>query len=472
MANSISLTMFILLITLRMSGQSVFFNDSVFVQTKMWSRDSARNIQYSAWKTFSSHTVEMVTGFAPAKENKLSKYGGDVSVKQKGTGFFRTKKIKGRWMVIDPDGHPFVVAAINSFRQGKSPNNEKSFVQKFGNVEKWVSTSIQNFQALGYNTAGSWSETDPIVQYNKIAARPFAYTTQLNLLSGYVREAKLKKPERKNDSVLSFIMDEAFALYCDEQTKKLTDKKNDPNLLGHFSDNEIAFMHTEFKNIMLVTDKSNKCYVEAQQWMKEKDVDEGTISKEQKEEFIGKLTGIYYKVVSSAIKKYDPNHLYIGSRLHSSAKNNKYIFASADPYIDIVSINYYGYWEPQSKHMAEWASWSNKPFFITEYYTKAEDSGMPNISGAGWLVKTQNDRGIHYQNFCLNLLVAKNCVGWHWFRYQDNDPNDPTADPSNNDSNKGIVNTRYEVYDILAESMKKLNQNKYQLIKFFDSKKK
>jgi hypothetical protein len=110
--------------------------------------------------------------------------------------------------------------------------------------------------------------------------------------------------------------------------------------------------------------------------------------------------------------------------------------------------------------------------FITEYYTKAEDSGMPNISGAGWLVKTQNDRGIHYQNFCLNLLVAKNCVGWHWFRYQDNDPNDPTADPSNNDSNKGIVNTRYEVYDILAESMKKLNQNKYQLIKFFDSKKK
>ena len=99
-------------------------------------------------------------------------------------------------------------------------------------------------------------------------------------------------------------------------------------------------MHTEFKNIMLVTDKSNKCYAEAQQWMKEKGVDEQTITKEQKEEFIGKLTGIYYKVVSAAIKKYDPNHLYIGSRLHSSAKNSKYIFASADPYIDIISINY------------------------------------------------------------------------------------------------------------------------------------
>ncbi len=97
---------------------------------------------------------------------------------------------------------------------------------------------------------------------------------------------------------------------------------------------------------------------------------------------------------------------------------------------------------------------------------------MPNISGAGWLVKTQADRGIHYQNFALNLLMAKNCVGWHWFRYQDNDPNDPTADPSNNDSNKGIVNTQYQVYEILAEKMKSINDKKYQIIKYFDSFKK
>ncbi len=97
---------------------------------------------------------------------------------------------------------------------------------------------------------------------------------------------------------------------------------------------------------------------------------------------------------------------------------------------------------------------------------------MANISGAGWLVKTQTDRGIHYQNFCLELLRAKNCVGWHWFRYQDNDPNDPTADPSNPDSNKGIVNTQYVVYEKPVEKMKKMNDKKYQLIKFFDKQKK
>ena len=461
-----------MLVSVSTSAQRTFFSDSILVQSKIWSRDSMRKIQYSDWKTFPSHTVEMLKGFQPTKKLLLSKYGGDATKKKMATGFFRTEKVNSRWMVIDPTGHPFIVTAINSFRQGRSPNNEKAFVQKFGSVEKWMSTSIQLFQQLGYNTAGSWGETEPIIQYNKTAEHPFTYTTQLNLLSGYARSAIKLNPARKEASILSFILDSAFAVYCNEQTKKLEATKNDANLLGHFSDNEIAFMHTEFKAIMAAENKSDKCYLAALQWMKDKGVDSSSISREQKEEFIGWLTGIYYRTVSQAIKKYDPNHLFIGSRLHSTAKNNKYIFMAAEPYIDIISINYYGYWEPQQKHLAEWASWSNKPFFITEYYTKAEDSGMPNISGAGWLVKTQTDRGIHYQNFCMQLLQAKNCVGWHWFRYQDNDPADPTADPSNNDSNKGIVNTQYEVYEKLTEKMKKLNDNKYQLIKYFDSLKK
>ena len=458
--------------TLQLNAQSVHFTDSILVQSKIWSRDSAKNIQYSNWKNFPSHTVDMIYGFDINKEDRVCIYGGDMTIQQKVTGFFRTEKINGRWMVIDPDGHPFVVAAINGIRQGKSPNNEKAFAKKYGSSEKWMTTTVEQFQQAGFNTAGSWSDVLAIIQYNKTAKQPFAYTTQLSLLSGYMKEAIQLDPAKKKLSTLSFIVDTSFAVYCKEQAKKLIALKDDPNLLGHFSDNEIPFTSTEFNNILATTNKTDQCYQIAQQWMKDKGVNEQTISKEQKEAFIGYLTGIYYKIVSAAIKQYDPNHLYIGSRLHSSAKNNPYIFQSAEPYIDIISINYYGYWQPQTKQMDDWATFSSKPFFITEYYTKAEDSGMPNISGAGWLVKTQADRGIHYQNFCIELLKAKNCVGWHWFRYQDNDPADLSADPSNNDSNKGIVNTQYEYYPSLVEKMKQLNNKKYQLIKFFDSIKK
>jgi hypothetical protein len=183
------------------------------------------------------------------------------------------------------------------------------------------------------------------------------------------------------------------------------------------------------------------------------------------------MAGTYYAIVYKAIKDADPNHLYLGSRLHSNAKNNPYIFQYLQKNIDIISINYYGDWQPRADFINDWATWCDKPFFVTEFYTKAEETGMNNMSGAGWIVKTQKDRGIHYQNFCLTLLKAKNCVGWHWFRYQDNDPNDAKADDSNKDSNKGIVNLQYEYYQPLMQYMRALNTNVYPLIDFFDSQK-
>jgi hypothetical protein len=128
----------------------------------------------------------------------------------------------------------------------------------------------------------------------------------------------------------------------------------------------------------------------------------------------------------------------------------------------VLSINYYGNWAVTEKDANLWKT-LNRPFMITEFYTKAEDSGLPNITGAGWLVRTQRDRARHYQNFCLRLLSISHCVGWHWFRYQDNDPSDPLSDPSNNDSNKGVIDNRYNPYLELTGGMRELNQIRYGL---------
>jgi hypothetical protein len=56
--------------------------------------------------------------------------------------------------------------------------------------------------------------------------------------------------------------------------------------------------------------------------------------------------------------------------------------------MDIISINHYNKWEPSQKIMNNWENGRENPL-ITEWYTKAEDSGLPNNTGAGWLVKTQ-----------------------------------------------------------------------------------
>ena len=137
-------------------------------------------------------------------------------------------------------------------------------------------------------------------------------------------------------------------------------------------------------------------------------------------------------------------------------------------YCDLVSINYYARWQPEADFLANLKVWcGTKPFLVSEFYTKAEDSGLTNVTGAGWKVRTQKDRGIHYENFIINLLESSNCVGWSWFRYQDNDPTAKGVDPSNLNANKGCVDNCYEPYRSLVASMKRVNIIKYGLMKQF-----
>ena len=141
---------------------------------------------------------------------------------------------------------------------------------------------------------------------------------------------------------------------------------------------------------------------------------------------------------------------------------------TAGKYVDILACNYYGRWTPDPKEINNWTLWSGRPFIITEWYVKGEDSGLPNQSGAGWIVKTQEDRGLFYQNFTLALLESGNCVGWHWFKYQDNDPAMEGAELSNIDANKGIVDNNYEEYTECLDLMGELNHQVYDLADYFD----
>ncbi len=467
MKKVISIILFLLFGATVSKAQKLIFKDSVLVESKIWSRDSNRNIQYSDWKIFPSHTVESIKDFRPLETLKTNKYGGDLNNKVVSTGFFSTTKIKGRFWVIDPEGNYFYNIAINGVRLGKSPDNEAAFAKKYGTTQNWITASKKLLDNNGFNTIGSWSDIDAIVPYNKENIKPIVYCTQLSLLGSYAQNKK--NNNQPNYPVLAYVFEDGFKNWCNKKNELLIKSSQDQNLFGHFSDNELPFQDNLLISFLKINNQQDQAYQVALKWIKDKAIDTSKISKDQKEAFSGYVCEAYYKTVAESIKKYDPNHLFIGSRLHASAKNNPFVLTAAELYCDIISINYYGNWELSAVHNHQWAE-MKKPFIITEFYTKAMDSKMDNITGAGWLVKTQEDRGVHYQNFCLTLLQNRNCVGWHWFRYQDNDPNDPSADPSNKDANKGIVNTFYETYNPLLDRMKKINENIYQLIKHIDSK--
>lgn len=178
----------------------------------------------------------------------------------------------------------------------------------------------------------------------------------------------------------------------------------------------------------------------------------------------------YLQKVTRATRKYAPGKLYLGCRFnqHKEELANEALIRTAGKYMDILSINHYRKWQPEAWQMQQWENWSGNPFLISEFYSKGEDSGLANESGEGWIVKTQEDRGYFYQNFIIELLKSRACVGWHWLSYQDSDPTYSGNTPSNRNTNKGLYTYDYRPYDAVLKPMQEINSRLYRLIEYLD----
>ncbi len=442
----------------------------VYAKSKIYHDDGTRS--YRDWKPYKTRTISQLANYnVPEKTVQLSKYGGRLDRKEEATGFYYTKQIEGRWWIIDPDGYLFIHKAVNSINMGKSERNKTALQEKYKDETGWSNATIKLLRDNNFNGAGSWSDAERLTKAQKQQTTPLAYTINCKFMSGYgnKRGGTHKVPGHTgfpNSTI--FVFDPDFEIYCQEKAKKLAENKDDKNLLGYFSDNELPFKRKTLEGYLTLSDKNDYGYIAAKKWLADKAISKDNITDEIRDEFVAYVAHKYYSIVTKAIAQNDPNHLFLGPRLYSSEKHNEVFMTVAGKYTDIICCNYYNQWTPKKQHLQEWAEWTNKPFIITEWYVKGEDSGLSNKTGAGWIVKTQKDRGLFYQNYTLALLESSNCVGWHWFRYQDNDPTLKGAELSNIDANKGIVDNYYNGYQPLLELMNEINTQVYDLIDHFE----
>jgi len=435
----------------------------------------------SIWKTYKARTVSSLPDFIQKRESSFSPYGGWMTWKANATGFFHTQKIDGRWWLIDPDGYPYIHRAVVAMNPGKSEKQKEVFARQFGSTDKWLENSSSILKNNGFNGTGAWTEVDPLRKQKD----PLVYTLIISPMGTYKKD-HLKKFGGKYEEAgwqgyrydLAMVFDKAFDSYIEEAVKPIAQYKDDRYLLGYFSDNELPWVFDALDRHLTKLGKSEDGYIAAEKWFRARKGVAATIADitdEDRSAFTAFYFETYLRKITTALRKADPNHLYLGCRFNQDKNrqelSNPEIFRIAGKYMDVVSINHYRKWEPDQQIMDDWAEWSGKPFLITEWYTKAEDSGLPNNTGAGWLVHTQQDRGLFYQNFTIGLIENRNCVGWHWFKYMDNDPEDLTTDPSNRDSNKGMVDRYFKPYQPLLDQMKMVNTNTFNLIQYFDRKK-
>ncbi len=402
------------------SGILLFFSILISAQTEPF-QIGTRNIAVPKKGTYATDTLGPVSSLA-----QLGTYGGCLDQKVEASGYYYTKQIDGTWYMVDPEGYLFYTVGITSVEKGGGINLP-------ADLKQW-----------GINALGNWSD-------ESITGLPFC--PRFTFLQGFKNTSTYRK-ELFNEDIFP-VFDPGFESWVDAQAKAfVAPYVTNPWVLGYHTDNELRFHYVDISKFLTLPE-TDAHYIAAKNFMLDRKGAISPITDTDIEDFRAFVAETYMATVNTALKKYDPNHLNIGCRIHSSVKFDAKLLNALGKHLDVMSINFYGKWEPTKEYMDLWLDDGGKPFLITEFYTKAEDSGLGNDDGAGWLVSTQQDRADHFDNMALSLLGHPGSVGWTWFRYTDK-----------NDANKGILNDNYQYYMTLVESMQNVSKDIYNLRRF------
>ncbi len=403
------------------------------------------------WDRIEARTVDELKDFAPGGEVKLSRFGGWAEKKINATGFFYAKKIENRWWLVDPDGCLFISVGLCSINHGAVDSSKMP--AKFGSAENWAVRTAEMLKQYGFNTLGCWSDWRTF----RPTPQRMPYTPRWNFMASYKNRRDTKNGQRGFPNLCMPVFDPEFEDFCDSHARQLAPTKDDPWLLGHFSDNELPFRPDALTNY-LALNESDTGRKAAEKWWQARSQRLGKtkIGAEDQAAFMEFLARKYYSIVSKAIKKYDPNHLYLGSRIHGRTIKPP-VFKGAKGFVDVMTVNYYHRFSAEQDRLANWVACSDVPFIVSEWYAQSLESPNAQASGAGFRVKTDTDRGLYYQNLTLGLLENGGCVGWHWFKYGGD----------GQQFHKGIVSRDYTPHTEILKQMAQVNKNVYQLSTYF-----
>ena len=436
---------------------------------------------------YKTRLMTTLSGYEPDVRQE-SIYGGDMTAeRQRATGRFYTMKIDGRWWVIDPLGYPCYIRGVNHMNysyQSGSPYQKEQMLRVYGSEEKWAISATRWAQEKYYmNVAAGWHKTIAEVEDGlSYLVRPLGIGGYANKLG--IVYAGTPMTLMYNNSMPVF--DPAYVVFVDEQAKTEIESRSDKShVFGYATDNETLLSTTALSQYLALdyTVEYN-VYSYAVAWtfycnitgetdplINDIEMYSDRLGVDLQDLFLGFVYDRYHKVMSTVVKTYDPEGLYLGVRSLTASATSEWYLRMTGYWCDIYCVNYYNAWEISEDVFYNIERWLGKPMLVTEFYAKGMDAesplggAYPNTDGAGWTVETQTQRGEFYQNFCLRLLESKTCIGWLYFQYIDNDPH-----VNSQASNKGMVNCDHdtEVYEDMNKQIALINSNVYGLVDFFD----
>ncbi len=442
-------------------------------------------------------------GQAGGYSGQYDMYGGFLDkFDLEATGFFRLEKVDGVWWFVTPLGHPYFmngISAITPFEWGYStglygkngsprkvfeelPDRQKfqkayfemsgnprvSFLlanleRKYGEdfYPQWVEVMKERVTDWGFNANGKWHRS-------KLLNLP------------YITVIEPKGLDRIRWAVNPF--QDNFATKVENETKDfLNGSKDDPYLIGHTFENEKGWTKDIVRDVL--RDKSGNQPAKAaflEMILKEMDGNEArfkestglTFSKLDDllaqdlssnkalvpyyEPFITFASKTYYQTVNGIIRKYDPNHLFLGSSLTPKWQSSPEWELGAIGYVDALSFDLYfkttDWLEPYLSH--------DIPILLLEYGFTVTGRGMGYFYAN---YPSQRERGIGYRKLMEEYASIPQFVGACWFLVYDQPVTGRGSYGGGESFNFGFLNQQDQPYQEFIDEVKKTTGRLYEI---------
>jgi Beta-galactosidase len=345
---------------------------------------------------------------------------------------------------------------------------------------RWREEAVTRLEAWGFNTIGNWSDPDLWAMHR------LSYTVPLS------PEGEYAKVSSGEDwwGPMPDPFDPRFAYAADKMARNAAARfRSDPYLIGYFVDNELAWGRgspanpREYYALAINTlgagpeSPAKSAFVAylAETYHKPEQLEQAwgirlaswdalrdaglalppaTLGNaaviRDLAAFSRRFADAYFRTVAEALHRYDPDHLYLGSRF--AWQTTEAVDACAR-WCDVVSFN--RYIRTIADDPDEWARFHElgKPALIGEFHFGSVDRGLfwEGIVGAG----SESERGPAYARYLRAVADNPDFVGAHWFQYVDEPLTGRTLDGEN--AHIGFVTVADLPYEGLVSAARDAN---------------
>ncbi|MGH7981143.1 MAG: hypothetical protein ACREE6_17340, partial [Limisphaerales bacterium] len=343
--------------------------------------------------------------------------------------------------------------------------------QHYGNSNLWAAATMDRLSSWGFTTIGGWSDYAalgrcgnpkvafiPVLAIGMTCGAPWEDMWDTNLIARMYAVAR----------------------------RQILPIRDDPRLLGYYTDNEMGWWNGALFNLTLKQPATSgqrqrlmkllrQTYHNNWRELRGDFTPEGADSFAELDQhgilylrpdsrgirvcrrFLGLMAKRYYSLVHQIIRTYDPRGLILGDRYQSFYYPE--VARAAAPHVDVISMNLNAAWNDGTFprfYLDTLHALTHRPVYVSEFYMTAEQngSGDKNDTSTFPVVATQAERAAGFKNTLQALLRTPYVVGADWFQYYD-EPTHGRFDGENYDF--GLVDIHDRPYKALTAAARALD---------------